>query len=43
MFNIEEELKKLPVQPGVYIMRDKDDTNILEKIIKQLELKKWFL
>ena len=25
MFNIEEELKKLPGKPGVYIMRDKDD------------------
>ena len=25
MFNIEEELKKLPNRPGVYIMRDKDD------------------
>ena len=28
MFNIEEELKKLPNQPGVYVMRDKDDTII---------------
>lgn len=28
MFNIQEELKKLPEQPGVYIMKDKDD-NIL--------------
>lgn len=25
MFNIEEELKKLPNKPGVYIMRNKDD------------------
>ena len=25
MFNIEEELKKLPASPGVYIMRDKND------------------
>ena len=25
MFNIEEELKKLPNKPGVYIMRDKDN------------------
>ena len=25
MFNIEEELKKLPDKPGVYIMRDKED------------------
>ena len=28
MFNIEEELKKLPNKPGVYIMRDKDDNVI---------------
>jgi excinuclease ABC subunit C len=26
MFNIEEELKKLPNKPGVYIMRDQRDT-----------------
>ena len=26
MFNIKEELKKLPNKPGVYIMRDKNDT-----------------
>lgn len=26
MFNIEEELKKLPKEPGVYIMHDKNDT-----------------
>ena len=26
MFNINEELKKLPGKPGVYIMRDKDNT-----------------
>lgn len=25
MFNIDEELKKLPVKPGVYLMKDKDD------------------
>lgn len=25
MFNIEEELKKLPAKPGVYLMRDKED------------------
>ena len=25
MFNIEEELKKLPGKPGVYIMKDKED------------------
>lgn len=28
MFNIEEELKKLPGKPGVYVMRDKDDNII---------------
>ena len=28
MFNIEEELKKLPGKPGVYVMRDKNDTII---------------
>ena len=28
MFNIEEELKKLPDKPGVYIMKDKDDNVI---------------
>jgi len=28
MFNIEEELKKLPNKPGVYVMKDKDDNII---------------
>ena len=28
MFNIEEELKKLPQKPGVYIMHDKNDNVI---------------
>ncbi len=28
MFNIEEELKKLPNRPGVYVMRDKEDNII---------------
>ncbi len=28
MFNIEEELKKLPNRPGVYVMKDKDDNII---------------
>lgn len=28
MFNIEEELKKLPAKPGVYVMHDKDDNII---------------
>ncbi|MBR6256903.1 MAG: GIY-YIG nuclease family protein, partial [Lachnospiraceae bacterium] len=27
-FNVSEELKKLPNRPGVYIMRDKNDTII---------------
>ncbi|MGN0481575.1 MAG: GIY-YIG nuclease family protein, partial [Lachnospiraceae bacterium] len=27
-FNIEEELKKLPAKPGVYIMHDKNDNII---------------
>ncbi len=28
MFNIEDELKKLPAKPGVYLMKDKDDNVI---------------
>lgn len=28
MFNIEEELKKLPKSPGVYLMKDQNDTVI---------------
>ena len=28
MFNIEEEIKKLPNKPGVYVMKDKDDNII---------------
>ena len=28
MFHFEEELKKLPAKPGVYIMHDKDDAII---------------
>ena len=31
MFDIEEELKKLPDKPGVYLMKDKNDNIILEK------------
>ena len=30
MFNIEEELKKLPGEPGVYVMRDKYDNIIYD-------------
>ena len=37
MFNIEEELKKLPSKPGVYIMRDKNDKIIY--VGKALSLK----
>ena len=28
MFNFEEELRKLPEKPGVYLMHDKNDTII---------------
>ena len=28
MFNVEEELKKLPDKPGVYLMHDRNDTII---------------
>ena len=35
MFNIEEELKKLPAKPGVYIMHnDKDEIIYVGKAIK---------
>lgn len=38
MFNIEEELKKLPDKPGVYIMKDKNDEIIY--VGKAISLKK---
>jgi len=38
MFNIEEELKKLPNKPGVYVMRDKEDKIIY--VGKAISLKK---
>ena len=38
MFNIEEELKKLPTKPGVYIMHDKNDKIIY--VGKAINLKK---
>ena len=44
MFNIKEELKKLPDKPGVYIMRDKDD-NILyvgKAVILKNRVKQYF-
>ena len=37
MFNIEEELKKLPNKPGVYIMHDKDDNIIYVGIAVSLK------
>lgn len=45
MFNIKEELKKLPEKPGVYIMRDKDD-NILyvgKAVILKNRVKQYFM
>ena len=44
MFNIKEELKKLPEKPGVYIMKDKDD-NILyvgKAVILKNRVKQYF-
>ena len=44
MFNIKEELKKLPDKPGVYIMRDKDN-NILyvgKAVILKNRVKQYF-
>ena len=44
MFNIKEELKKLPEKPGVYIMRDKED-NILyvgKAVVLKNRVKQYF-
>jgi len=44
MFNIKEELKKLPAKPGVYIMKDKND-NILyvgKAVILKNRVKQYF-
>ena len=44
MFNIKEELKKLPEKPGVYIMRDKNN-NILyvgKAVILKNRVKQYF-
>ena len=44
MFNLKEELKKLPEKPGVYIMRDKED-NILyvgKAVILKNRVKQYF-
>ena len=38
MFNIQEELKKLPDKPGVYIMKDKDDNIVtLQEVLENNE------
>ena len=37
MFNIQEELKKLPHKPGVYLMHDADDTIIYVGKAKNLK------
>ena len=38
MFNIEEELKKLPSKPGVYIMHDKNGEIILNTLFEYEEI-----
>ena len=38
MFNIEEELKKLPKKPGVYIMHDKNNMSNAEINQKVLDM-----
>ena len=45
MFNIKEELKKLPDKPGVYIMRDKNDTIIYvgKAVILKNRVKQYFM
>ena len=45
MFIIEEELKKLPAKPGVYIMRDDKDNiiyRVFDSCIKKKSLKALF-
>jgi len=44
MFNIEEELKLLPDKPGVYIMRDKNDTIIYvgKAVVLKNRVKQYF-
>ena len=39
LFDIEEELKKLPSQPGVYIMHSRDDTIIYIGKAKRLKIR----
>ena len=45
MFNIKEELKKLPDKPGVYIMRDKNDTIIYvgKAVVLKNRVKQYFM
>ena len=45
MFNIKEELKKLPNKPGVYIMRDKNDTILYvgKAVILKNRVKQYFM
>ena len=44
MFNIEDELKKLPDKPGVYIMKDKDDNIIYvgKAVVLKNRVKQYF-
>lgn len=45
MFNIKEELKKLPAKPGVYIMRDKNNNIIYvgKAVILKNRVKQYFM
>ena len=45
MFNIKEELKKLPAKPGVYIMRDKNDKIIYvgKAVVLKNRVKQYFM
>ncbi len=45
MFNIKEELKKLPAKPGVYIMRDKNDTILYvgKAVVLKNRVKQYFM
>lgn len=45
MFNIKEELKKLPNKPGVYIMRDKNDTILYvgKAVVLKNRVKQYFM
>ena len=44
MFNVEEELKKLPAKPGVYIMKDKNDNVIYvgKAVVLKNRVKQYF-